>query len=82
MWGDILVYRDRLLLSVFPLKLRNSLAKILETACVTSVGRAVDEIILAKAVAHGLTSIRIAQYLTIALYTHRIILRRTDAVWV
>ena len=44
--------------------------------------RTVDEIILAIAVAHGLTSIRVAQYLTIALYTHRIILRRTDAVWV
>jgi len=44
--------------------------------------RTVDEIILAIAVAHGLTSIRVAQYLTIALYTHWIILHRTDAVWI
>ena len=44
--------------------------------------RTVDEIILDIAVAHGLTSIRVAQYLTIALYTHWIILHRTDAVWI
>jgi len=44
--------------------------------------RTVDEIVLAKAVAHRLTSIRIAQYLAIPLDAHWIILHRTDAVWI
>ena len=82
MWGDILVYRDSLLLWVFPLKHHNSQGKVLETTCVTSFRRTINEIIWAKAVAHRLASIRVTQYLTIALDAHRIILHRTNAVWV
>ena len=44
--------------------------------------RTIDEIILAKAIAHRLTSIGVTQYLTISLDAHRIILHRTDAAWV
>ena len=83
MWGDILVYRDRLLLWAFPSKHHNSQGKILETTCVTSSFRgAINEIILAIAVAHRRASIRVTQYLSIALDTHRIILLRTNAVWI
>ena len=80
MWDDILVYRDRPLLWVFPLKLHNLSAKILETAYVTSVRRAVDEIILAKAVTHRLTSIGVTQNLTITLYTNGVVFHRANAV--
>ncbi len=82
MWGDILVYRDSLLLWAFPLKHHNSKGKVLEVTCVTSFRGTINEIILAIAVAHRLASIRVTQYLSIALYTHRIILHRTNAVWI
>ncbi len=82
MWGDILVYRDRLLLWAFPLKHHNSQGKILETTCVTSFRGTINEIILAVTIAHRLASIRITQYLSITLHAHWIILRITKAVWI
>ena len=82
MWGYILVYRDRLLVWAFPSKHHNSQGKILETTCVTSFRGTINEIILAIAVAHRRASIRVTQYLSIALDTHRIILLRTNAVWI
>ena len=82
MWGYILVYRDRLLLWAFPSKHHNSQGKMLETTYVTSFRGTINEIILAVTIAHRMASIRITQYLSIALDTDRFILHRTNAVWI